>query len=61
MITIHTFSLRGENVNDRRGNPSCPDGHARLAASFSGSQWVATGLRPREEKGEMPNKSLLLF
>jgi hypothetical protein len=38
LITIHTLSLRGENVNDRRGNPSCPEVHERPVASFSGSQ-----------------------
>ena len=43
------LSLRG-GQNGRRGNPSCLEGHGRLVCSFTGSQWIATGLRPRDDK-----------
>ena len=46
----HSLSLRGGNESDRRGNPSCLDERVRLVSSLTGSQWIATGLRPRDDK-----------
>ena len=46
----HSLSLRGGNESDRRGNPSCPGGGGRLVSSLTGSQWIATGIRPRDDK-----------
>ena len=49
-ITACSLSLRGGNESDRRGNPSCPGGGGRLVSSLTGSQWIATGIRPRDDK-----------
>jgi len=46
----HSLSLRGGNESDRRGNPSCLGGRGRPVSSLAGSQWIATGLRARDDK-----------
>ena len=44
------LSLRGGQYG-RRGNPSCLGGRGRVVCSFTEGQWIATGLRPRDDKG----------
>ena len=47
---VLTFSLRKGSKSDRRGNPSCLGEWAGgFVPSFSGSQSIATGLRPRDD------------
>ena len=49
-VRVHTLSLRGEERSERRGNPSYLEGDERLVSSLTGSQWIATGIRPRDDK-----------
>jgi len=50
-LTTHSLSLRGGSASDGRGNPSCLRGRVRLVCSLLGSQWVATALCPRDDRG----------
>ncbi|MDC3335968.1 hypothetical protein OAV71_05615 [Opitutales bacterium] len=44
------MSLRGENGSERRGNPSSLEGDGRVCLFVYWPQWIATGLRPRDDK-----------
>ena len=48
----HDFVIARRERSERRGNPSCLDRRGRLVSSLTGSQWIATGLRPRDDKSE---------
>ena len=45
-----SLSLRGESGSGRRGNPLNAMGAYGQYGSLTGSQWIATGLRPRDDK-----------
>ena len=47
-----TLSLRGGSGSGRRGNPLYAMGAYGEYGSLTGSQWIATGLRPRDDKAE---------
>ena len=42
-------SVIARRTKRRRGNPSCLEGRGRVVCSLTGSQWIATGLRPRDD------------
>ena len=44
------MSLRGGSVSDRRDNPLYAMGAYGQYGLLTGSQWIATGLRPRDDK-----------
>jgi len=37
--------------SEGRGNPSCLGERGRVVCSLTKGQWIATGLRPRDDKG----------
>ena len=49
-MTYTLFVIARRERSDRRGNPSCLEERVRLVSSLTGSQWIATGLRPRDDK-----------
>ena len=45
------FVIARRERSEGRGNPSCLGGRGRVVHSVTGSRWIATGLRPRDDKG----------
>ena len=52
MVASTMLSLRGGSGSGRRGNPSGLGGCGRVYLFACWSQWIATGLRPRDDKSE---------
>ena len=46
----YNFVIARKERSERRGNPSYLEGDERLVSSLTGSQWIATGIRPRDDK-----------
>ena len=42
--------IKRGSASDRRGNPSGLAQRGQLVSSLTGSRWIATGFRPRDDK-----------